>query len=477
MTIKELEQLTKMNRANIRYYESEGLINPKWDDNGYRDYSSEDLAVLERIKLLRALKVSIADIKAMNSGVVSLVTVLDQQIAILRTKKEEITKAQQVCQKMLEEKADYHSFEARKYYDEHHDRFDEALKDDKVPVVLSPIRRWFARSFDFAIYHLIIYAILVFVFNVNIGSQTLFARILGEFAVILLVYLIEPVLLCVIGTTPGKLILGLSVCDENGGHLSYLQARERTKVLIIKGLGLGIPVYGQYCSWRSYKLCSGGEVMEWDDTSVLRLKDDRMWRTAIFVIMWIILQLLPIAVSLAGGMPYHKNNLTVAEFAENFNRLSSYRNIDLGYDLDSYGRWVEKTNQLGSFQITDRPPGQPPDFSFELAEGSITSITFNYQLKNSRYIPDDLKDQMNLTVLAFVCAQDGFDSSSVEYGKIFSMIANNTYRDFHYRKDQITIDCNVEYYGYDREMLILGFSEQDIPEENYYSLTFTVSKK
>ena len=87
MTIKELEQLTKMNRANIRYYESEGLINPKRDDNGYRDYSSEDLAVLERIKLLRALKVSIADIKAMNSGVVSLVTVLDQQIAILRTKK------------------------------------------------------------------------------------------------------------------------------------------------------------------------------------------------------------------------------------------------------------------------------------------------------------------------------------------------------------------------------------------------------
>ena len=38
MTIKELETRTGMERANIRFYEKEGLLSPKRLDNGYRDY-------------------------------------------------------------------------------------------------------------------------------------------------------------------------------------------------------------------------------------------------------------------------------------------------------------------------------------------------------------------------------------------------------------------------------------------------------
>ena len=36
MTIKEIETLSGLPRANIRYYESEGLIAPKRSENGYR---------------------------------------------------------------------------------------------------------------------------------------------------------------------------------------------------------------------------------------------------------------------------------------------------------------------------------------------------------------------------------------------------------------------------------------------------------
>ena len=43
MTIKELEARTGMVRANIRYYEEEGLLAPRRLDNGYRDYSEEDV--------------------------------------------------------------------------------------------------------------------------------------------------------------------------------------------------------------------------------------------------------------------------------------------------------------------------------------------------------------------------------------------------------------------------------------------------
>lgn len=55
MTIKEIETLSGLPRANIRYYESEGLIAPKRAENGYREYSQADAEVLLRVKLLRAL--------------------------------------------------------------------------------------------------------------------------------------------------------------------------------------------------------------------------------------------------------------------------------------------------------------------------------------------------------------------------------------------------------------------------------------
>ena len=63
MTIKEIEALSGMSRANIRYYEAEGFLSPERRENGYRDYSEEDLETLKRIKLLRLLGVSLADIK------------------------------------------------------------------------------------------------------------------------------------------------------------------------------------------------------------------------------------------------------------------------------------------------------------------------------------------------------------------------------------------------------------------------------
>ena len=42
MTIKEIELRSGMDRANIRFYEKEGLLSPRYLDNGYRDYTEDD---------------------------------------------------------------------------------------------------------------------------------------------------------------------------------------------------------------------------------------------------------------------------------------------------------------------------------------------------------------------------------------------------------------------------------------------------
>ena len=47
MTSKEMEARSGVPRANIRYYEVEGLLHPERLKNGYRSYSEEDLRTLE----------------------------------------------------------------------------------------------------------------------------------------------------------------------------------------------------------------------------------------------------------------------------------------------------------------------------------------------------------------------------------------------------------------------------------------------
>ena len=72
MTIKEIEDRTGLPRANIRFYESQGLIAPSRGENGYRDYSQEDCQTLLKIKLLRKLDCSLEDIRSLQAGERSL---------------------------------------------------------------------------------------------------------------------------------------------------------------------------------------------------------------------------------------------------------------------------------------------------------------------------------------------------------------------------------------------------------------------
>ena len=63
MTIKEVEQHLEVPRATVRFYEKEGLINPQRGENGYREYSEEDVTRLREIIIFRKLGMSIRDIE------------------------------------------------------------------------------------------------------------------------------------------------------------------------------------------------------------------------------------------------------------------------------------------------------------------------------------------------------------------------------------------------------------------------------
>lgn len=73
MRIQEVESLVGITKKNIRFYEQEGLIDPKRNrENGYRDYSDEDVLSLKKIRLLRRLGLPIEEIRRLQAGSLTL---------------------------------------------------------------------------------------------------------------------------------------------------------------------------------------------------------------------------------------------------------------------------------------------------------------------------------------------------------------------------------------------------------------------
>lgn len=64
MKIKEAASLCGISTKSIRYYEDMGLLDVERGNNGYREFSEEQVARLQEICLFRSLDVSVEDIKS-----------------------------------------------------------------------------------------------------------------------------------------------------------------------------------------------------------------------------------------------------------------------------------------------------------------------------------------------------------------------------------------------------------------------------
>ena len=160
MTIKEIEELTGMTRANIRFYEAQGLISPAREDNGYRDYSEDDLNELLRIKLLRAVQLPLEDIRAVKSGEAELGLTLDKHLVTLEQESLHLENAQEICMRLRRDGAQYATLNAESYL--HSFELPET-DSDTLPKVTAPFLRLCARSLDFAIYNLITILITILI--------------------------------------------------------------------------------------------------------------------------------------------------------------------------------------------------------------------------------------------------------------------------------------------------------------------------
>ncbi len=477
MTIKEIESLCGMTRANIRFYEAEGLLTPERSQNGYRDYSEKDAEVLKRIKLLRTLHISLEEIKALHMGEHELAEVLERQVALLEDQKEDIVKSQEICQVMRRDGVCYGTLNAQRYLDameKSPEYTAPELEADAIPRESAPWRRFWARHLDMVLYSTIWSVFLVCVCNVNLSNRGTAGDLIDAIMCIVLMLLVEPALIALCTTTPGKWIMGLRVTDHEDRRLTYSEACSRTFMVLWKGMGLQIPIYGLYRNFRCYQACQEGETLEWEYETCITLHDKKNWRIGALLAAYGAIFAGLFFVMASAQLPKHRGQITVAQFCENYNRLAGYYGVDDRWYLNQQGQWVDKWKNRATVYIGGDE--ERPELIFTQKDGFMTGVHFTKQMQDSDNWPPSYQNQMILMAMSYVCAQKECNVLSKEWKDMIRVIEEKTFEDYDFSYYGVDVKCKVEYSGYMDVSPTLGVLYPIEGEKNRFELQFMMGK-
>ena len=101
MKINEVEALVGITKKNIRFYEQEGLLSPRRNhENGYRDYSQQEVDTLMRIKLLRKLGLPLEEIRRLQAGHITVADAMRRHLVTLERERENLEQAARLCRQL-----------------------------------------------------------------------------------------------------------------------------------------------------------------------------------------------------------------------------------------------------------------------------------------------------------------------------------------------------------------------------------------
>ncbi len=386
MTIQELEKRSGLERATIRYYEKEGLLSPARLANGYRDYSEEDALALEKIALLRQLGLSLEDIRHVQRGETPLSLALERQEDALHQRQAETASALAISRAIRSAGTSYHTLEPEKYKRQLPPPQTPPLQPPKSafahwqePAAGHPWMRWMARGLDQSLYA--IPAVLLMMGTVPWWRSRIYSTLAGIVG-ILLMLILEPLLLCTWGWTPGKWLMGLRVRLGNGKKLSFSDGVYRVFEMLLHGQGLRIPIAQLICGYLSYRRCfsrqnAGGpptlpREQPWDENEFdYHLESRPAWMRALVPVCSVALSCL-IALALWGQMqlPHRQEALTPQQYAENVNHILTHQFQEDAYRLQPDGTLT------GS---------EPPPIRQKIGteDGFVTSVSQEYPLDPS----------------------------------------------------------------------------------------------
>lgn len=116
MKINQVEELVDITKKNIRYYEDEGLIKPRRNsENGYREYSMEDVERLLKIRLLRQLSIPIEEIRRILAGDLTFKECMENQLVLYNHRQHDLELMKDLCSRMAREVESFEKLNASEY--------------------------------------------------------------------------------------------------------------------------------------------------------------------------------------------------------------------------------------------------------------------------------------------------------------------------------------------------------------------------
>lgn len=479
MNIREVEELTGLVRANIRYYEQEGFFTSERESNGYRNYSDEDVQVLKRIKLLRMLQVPIEEIHRIQSDELLMCTVLERSIRQAEEKKKELNSAQQICKRMNEDRVTWNTLDADRYLGQFGKTDEEEVKKEfsiHDYEVYEPhnIRRYVARLIDLELYSVIIYAVYYLILSPGIHLNGL-SSALVQLVAFVLMYLFEPFFLHFFGTTPGKWIMGIRLHYYTGRTLTMGEARVRTWRVLLWGYGLNIPIFGLYRLIKSALNNIDCRALPWDDDGVQELEVAKLenWKQKVLCIGGCVLALTlligaQVCLHLDAQYPANRGSLTKAELVENINdcldEVGIYSHYDLGEDL----KWQE-IRTPGSVYI-EIAPSVKPQLEIVENDGHVTELFFQQTITEDGLV-NNYNSLIQVLMLAYGGAQPEVNLWNSNLKTMLNLITENAQEGFTAQIGGIDILYQVDNDGY------LHANDGDFwgEEGKEHSLTITFS--
>lgn len=399
MTIREIEEATGLPRANVRYYESLGLIHPARAANGYRDYRQEDLDTLLKIKLLRQLDCSLENIQALERGERSLEQVLSEVGAALEEQQAQTQHTLALYRQLQADRPTWNDLQPERYL------FWNSSVSEALPPVRDasenlsyycPWRRYFARMLDYSLCLALWELFLCLVPRVNILDAPLWLNVLSAAVAMGLMCVLEAVFLHYLGTTPGKALFGLKLTRSDGSHLGFLDALWRTGRAVLLGMGLMIPLVALVALILSYQRCRHQVPQPWtlddegwSDASGGRLPffDQRgsVLRVLGYVGCEIAMVVVLVLGSLVAATPWHHGSLTVKEFVSNYNHLLTYASApdSPGEKLDVDGSWYQTDPNAFVIHVMGV---EPPSFQWTEKDGQLTQVSFSLSSSQQAFL-------------------------------------------------------------------------------------------
>lgn len=336
--------------------------------------------------------------------------------------------------------------------------------------VRSPWRRYFARLLDIGIYTYFVVAFQALVFHANMATRSTLGNFLDTLIAFLIMMLVEPVLLSKLGTTPGKWLLGLRVTGVTGQPLSYLDALSRTVTVFWRGYGLNIPIYNFFRLWKGYKDCVAGELLDWECDSIIHLKDQKKWRTAVYIVVNVLLIVLLVITFMIAALPQNQGDLTIAEFSENYNQLLDFYDMNMEKGLSDSGNWVTRKSDDQNFNLFGNY--YPPKFMYTEDGKVMTGMQFKTEIRDSDAWVTPYNTEIALSILAYVSGQEGNKMISSDITELIKQINASPFEDFQVTIHGVSISCDYEHTGYEVVPGSGTLFPNDDGEETYFSVVF-----